>query len=481
MIFPAVLTAMFLFPGLQDETNSWVERVQPAIEEAQRAGTPQAYIDALEAAWRADDWAAALRLAEEAEAKFAGSTELAGFTARALWRAGRIEAAERVAQRIPADSRDLAALTTLVTIHLARGEGDQANAVADRLMALPRSAMGLFAIIAARSAQQRNEGLVELIREADRLTKKENGYPEVHFAELLDGAAEFFEHVGPQRLNRVTRHGTTPMPVLPLIRLPYVDMHINGHGPFRVIIDTGGSITLSLDKEVAQQIGLEPFSTADVRGVIGTEESGQALVNELRMGDIRMERVMTRIFRVRQATAFSADGILGTGVFTDARMTLDFAGGQLVIEPSSSAPAKGMLTPVRLVGDAKLVSEVKINGQPATALLDSGADAAALAPSAMKRLFPDRDFRTVSGIGAVGVGEGGALSVSMGPGVTFLFAERVYENFGGIGLDVMDTLLSPLLGVQCDVLVGMAVMRDMQRLTVDFPKVQMWVDWLPKQ
>ena len=44
-------------------------------------------------------------------------------------------------------------------------------------------------------------------------------------------------------------------------------------------------------------------------------------------------------------------------------------------------------------------------------------------------------------------------------------------------LDVLDTLLSPVLGVQIDVLVGMPLLRETRQITVDQRRCRLWVQW----
>jgi predicted aspartyl protease len=254
-------------------------------------------------------------------------------------------------------------------------------------------------------------------------------------------------------------------------------VRINGKGPYRMIVDTGGSITLSLDSEVAADIGLEKLADGSVRGVSGKDEAWQALTDELRIGGITCKRVMTRVFGVRAATAFSADGILGTGVFADARMKLDFEHAELHVTPSSDAAAAGHEYALRIVGDAKLMAPVTIQGDSATALLDSGADVIALSPSRMKRLFPDVDPQSFR-LATAGVGAGEMPKITLSKGVDLEFGGRTWENVSGLGLDVLDTILSSYLGVQCDVLIGMPSFRQMKSFTVDFPKRRMWIEWL---
>ena len=123
------------------------------------------------------------------------------------------------------------------------------------------------------------------------------------------------------------------------------------------------------------------------------------------------------------------------------------------------------------------MAPIKLQGQYAVALLDSGADVAAVSPAALKELFPEQDFANIAAAG-MGVGEGAAAGISLAPGVKLEFWGKTFENYSGIGLDVLDTLLSPILGVQTQVLLGMPIFREMNQWTIDYPRRQMWIEWV---
>jgi hypothetical protein len=187
---------------------------------------------------------------------------------------------------------------------------------------------------------------------------------------------------------------------------------------------------------------------------------------------------MARVFPVRAAIMNAADGILGTGLFTSGRMTLDMAEGQLVISESTAKPGPGEPMELRLVGDAKLTTPVLVQGEPALALIDSGADMVVLAPSRVYRHFSQDEVRKfASGVG-IGVGQGQMAGLTLNPGIELKLGERVYKRYGGLGLDALDTLLSPMIGLQLDILLGMPTLRDARTLTVDYPACKMWIAWL---
>lgn len=476
----AAMVMLFLSTGdLTD--NPWKARVSEAVRQAEAKNTSAAVREALETAWKADDWQAGLRLAEGVLEKRPHDLALRGCVTRALWRAGRIEQAERVASRLLMSTTDRVALRALITQHASRGQHAKALKLAQRLEGLrPHAAEDLYELFGVRFLAGQLDGLGQLLREAETLADPNNGYPEMYVPESIEGVADFLDAVGTEPLNQVTEYGAAALPPLVMLRLPSCEALINGRGPYRFVVDTGGSNVLSLDRGVAAELGLESLAQASVRGVSGRQETGQVLVDELRINTIVCKRVVTRTFDVRGAIMNAADGIIGTGIFSRARMTLDFAGGQIIVAPSGHRAAPGEAVDFRLVGDAKLVVLVTLEGQRGVALLDTGADAVALAPSALKRLFPDRAVQSYSTGLSIGVGSGQQTEVSFGSGVELQMGGRTFKNYGGLGLDVLDETLSPLLGVQIDILIGMPTFREMKTCTVDFPKCKLWIDWLER-
>ena len=473
----ALVAIMFFFQSVTRAENPWTEKVGPAVETAKHSRTIVAYRHALDVTYKADDWRAALKLADVALAEYPDNAMLSGRLARAFWRGGQLENAEKIIDSLEIDKADSPALCAAIDVQLARGNREAAFAAAKRLEKLnPETAHELYYLLAVRLEQQNYADLPEMVRKAEKLINPANGYPEIYLDEVLEGLPEFFEAIGPKPMNQIIRHGAADMPMISTLRLPYCSALINGKGPYRLIVDTGGSITLSLDDDIAEELGLRSYGKAGIRGISGKQDSEQSLVDELVIGDIVLSRVMTRTFAIPDMITVSADGIIGTGLFAQARMTFDFEKGRLVIEPSSDTSAAGNEMPLRIVGDAKLIAPILLQDRPALALLDSGADVAALSPGVLKELFPDHDPISLSAAG-MGVGEGAAAGISLNPGVKLTCWNRTFENYSGIGLDVLDDLLSPILGIQTQVLVGMPILRQLKTCTVDYPRRRMWTVW----
>ncbi len=189
-----LVMSMFLWPARADEENPWIAKLPPAVAEAKRDGTPPAYLKALDAAWRADRWEAGLDLAQAANEKFPDNPQLRSSICRALWRAGRMLEAERIAERLSPLGDDRVALHMLILIHHSRGEIDKARQASKQLRGLnDLTAADLSYILMAPVGQRGHGDALEIVRKMEELIDPSNGYPEVLLNEATEGLAAFLE------------------------------------------------------------------------------------------------------------------------------------------------------------------------------------------------------------------------------------------------------------------------------------------------
>lgn len=473
--FALMITICLLFTGGEETKNPWTERVGPAISAAEKDPTAKTVAAALDAGYRADDLEASQKAVKLA-AGLKDSSTLLGRMLRASWRAGDLAAVESHLSGVTTNSRDLDALAVAAQAALSRCDFAGASRFADAIEKLgPETAAQANALFSAHLAVDRHKNVAGSVRAIEKLIDKANGYPDILLGESVDGLATFFEQIGDEPLNQIAAHGEADMPLSAMLNVPRVDVMINGNGPYSFILDTGGSVILSISPDIAEECGIKSIASASVRGVGGKMDSGQAVADKVEIGTIGMRRVMTRVYRLPQGLDRMIDGIVGTGMFSRGRMTLDFASARLVVGPSSESPAPGKEHPVRLIGDGKIVAPVTLEGKPVLAIVDSGAGANALSPSRVRAEFPDRPVRTME-VQAMGVGES-ATKLDLGATARLAAFGREFEHFGGITLDVLDTLLSPSLGIQSDALIGMPMLREMRTFTIDYRRARLWVEW----
>lgn len=461
--------------------NPWTSRVEPALNAAEAARTVASIAEAFDVAYRADNGDASAKLVAMAEKLFPKDEQLLPRRVRALWRGGRILAAEELAKSIAPDTRDAIALAALVTIEQSRGNESAATKLAERLLAnKDASAAEHFAALTALMQSDRLAGFAPRLHAAADRIKAENGYPDIYLLESIDGLPAFFDAVGDKPLNQITHYGSAPMPLAALVSVPTVDLMIGDHGPYKFVVDTGGSIVLSINQSIADEAGVKALGSATIRGIGGSQESKQALVDQIQIGDIEMRRVVARTFDMPPPLNTLIGGIIGTGIFQKGRMTLDFVGGRLILSESSENASAGSEHPVRLIGDAKIVVPIKAEGEESLAIVDSGAEVIAVSPKRLKRWFPERAVVPLP-MGGMGVGEGGGGGMNLAPGITIDIFGSTRKDVGGFGLEVLDTMFAPILGVDVPILVGMPLLREMDAFTVDFQRCRLWVKWTEKR
>jgi hypothetical protein len=107
-------------------------------------------------------------------------------------------------------------------------------------------------------------------------------------------------------------------------------VHINGKGPFRVVIDTGANRSV-ISTELASSLGLPAGRPARVHGIAGPQEAPTVNIDELRIGVIkaRLSQVPTLA-----AADMGTDGLLGLDVFKNKQVTFDFLRDVVRVERS---------------------------------------------------------------------------------------------------------------------------------------------------
>ncbi len=117
--------------------------------------------------------------------------------------------------------------------------------------------------------------------------------------------------------------------------LPAVSVMIDGHGPYRFALDTGGGGMASVDSAVAAALGLRPIGQVHAGDPSGRNSMVLDLVHleSISIGGARFESLDAavrsgRLLRMGQPV----DGILGFGLFQDCLLTLDYPGHHLRID-----------------------------------------------------------------------------------------------------------------------------------------------------
>ena len=187
----------------------------------------------------------------------------------------------------------------------------------------------------------------------------------------------------------VTLYGSTPV----------VEAEVNGH-KIHMLVDTGSVATL-IDRSAVKELGLEPHHVVGVTslrlyGVGGGGEVDEAMVKEFKLGRAVARNQSMAITGVGTSSdGPDIQGTLGWGFFSQADVEFDFAdkvirliqpkgcGGAQVVywnKPYSVAP----MAPSN--SDLSLRVEVKIDGRPVVAEIDTGSFASTVDEGIAKSL-----------------------------------------------------------------------------------------------
>lgn len=115
----------------------------------------------------------------------------------------------------------------------------------------------------------------------------------------------------------------------------YVEVKLNGEGPFRLIFDLGAPVTLLSNKAAKESKTISPNKRPSF--LMGMQ--GEGTVKEMQFGDSKATDIPVMIFDHPAITAMSEilgkrfDGILGYTFFARYRTTIDYEKKRLWFEP----------------------------------------------------------------------------------------------------------------------------------------------------
>ncbi|HTX75928.1 MAG TPA: retropepsin-like aspartic protease [Terracidiphilus sp.] len=155
---------------------------------------------------------------------------------------------------------------------------------------------------------------------------------------------------------------------------PYVMVTINGHGPFRFIIDTGTGADVLVTPALAEQLGFATVGHATL-----SDPSGQGgkrvpivAIDTLELAGVSFENVRA-VESGFFAESGTCQGLLGFTLFRDYLLTLDFPNRRVTLAKGALAPDGGKtVLPFRMPQGVPIAS-LKVDGlAPVEAQLDSG-------------------------------------------------------------------------------------------------------------
>lgn len=247
---------------------------------------------------------------------------------------------------------------------------------------------------------------------------------------------------------------------------------VNGRGPFRFILDTGANRAV-LAPRLLEALGLQAQGegpTLEVHGVTGSAALPSVQLAELKAGELTLVRDQ-RVPVLGAAMLAQADGILGIEGLSSARIEIDFADDQVVIERSNGrkrAPEGYLTVEASLRHGGLLMVPGRVGKVRVKAIIDTGAERT-LGNEAL-RLALQRSMKHDEGEGRTRTVLGATPAVHQG---TALIAPTIYlgdaelrdleVTFGNLHVfRIWDLEQEPAL------LIGMDLLGTVERLVIDY-------------
>lgn len=162
-----------------------------------------------------------------------------------------------------------------------------------------------------------------------------------------------------------------------------VPAYVNGHGPYRFLLDTGAS-HCSLAPKVAARLKLPPARSANVsvNSTTGRSVASAVAAQSLEIGSLRLEQLTMPVI-----AASDSPGVVGANALTDKRLTVNFDAARLEIAPSPDrSTADTTAVSVRQRFGGLLLTEGKVDSFECKFIVDTGAQRSMGNPALARRL-----------------------------------------------------------------------------------------------
>jgi predicted aspartyl protease len=249
-----------------------------------------------------------------------------------------------------------------------------------------------------------------------------------------------------------------------------VEVHINGHGPYHFVVDTGADRTI-LAGEVAVDLGLSRGVEVILKGVVRAVLTETVSIRTMTFGSITKRRLMVPTL---PRSLLDADGYLGLDFLDGHRVTFDFQNHLLQVgDPRARYSANWIReneARIRVSGSSGHLQSLDciVDGIPATAFIDTGAEVtAANEPllAALARRNPD--FRETGSIRLIDI-TGGEILGSVAMVKKIRLTEAL--SFSDCPLVIADFLVFDVWGLRHRpaLLIGMNLLRQFERVSIDY-------------
>ena len=250
-----------------------------------------------------------------------------------------------------------------------------------------------------------------------------------------------------------------------VLNLIFTELMIEGKGPYNFAIDTGATQTV-ISEKLASQIGLQSITSTVVFGIGGAGKVDTKIykVKELSIGGIKVNNVPVGTFNDPVISQL-ADGILGSSIFSDFIIAVDYRNDQMELTRKRPAATTGTETVPVWYFSNLLLMPMEVNGKHGNFIVDTGAVTTVLSHSMAAQLGVNESTpgaKVDMGIAGVGGFEGVVLKI---PNVTFKTPKNSEVFPQVVAIDLKQ--ISKMIGTEVSGVVGFDFLSD-YKVTLDY-------------
>jgi predicted aspartyl protease len=153
----------------------------------------------------------------------------------------------------------------------------------------------------------------------------------------------------------------------------WAPVHIDGKGPFRLVLDTGANRSV-ITQTTARRLGktIDTATRVQLHGVTGTAQVPMVEIESVEVGDMALG---AHRMPVVEDVFGGAEGALGNEGLADKRIFIDFRNDNIsILKSRGQSPPPGFRRiPVKLQKGRLLMFDMMLGGVRTKAMLDTGA------------------------------------------------------------------------------------------------------------
>jgi len=180
-----------------------------------------------------------------------------------------------------------------------------------------------------------------------------------------------------------------------------VQVKINGEGPYKFIVDSGADTSV-VGTKLAEELALPAGSPAMLGGITEISAVERVLVDSLTLGPTTVTNLELPVLREGH---IGAEGMIGLDALVEQRLVLDFEERTIRVDDSATPRRRQsdqIVVRARLQRGQLILAQVKANGIPLDAVIDTGTEITIGNSLLREKLIRRQEFQSLTVVGVTG-------------------------------------------------------------------------------